>query len=219
MKPQTSRDTCAIAAWESQRNTTTIQDWYVHLKLHLILGLKPGQNPDWDSNPVSQNSNPVKTLIGTWTHVTRTETQPILIGTWTHSLLIKITHLVSGHTEAQVLCVSAQKEFSERQSDRQEVDLLIKDACGRCKWAVEGALPWGLSGLQFYNQSREGRKDHLLWVYFRLTSLAPLSYQAGEYLTLRGQTKLCYCSVSKFCLNLHNPMDCSVPDFPVPHWN
>ena len=27
-------------------------------------------------------------------------------------------------TEVQVLCVSAQKEFSERQSDRQEIDLL-----------------------------------------------------------------------------------------------
>ena len=31
---------------------------------------------------------------------------------------------VSGLTEVQVLHVSGQKEFSERQSDRQEVDLL-----------------------------------------------------------------------------------------------
>ena len=38
--------------------------------------------------------------------------------------LIKITHLVSGLAEVQVLSVSAQKEFSERQSDRQEIDLL-----------------------------------------------------------------------------------------------
>ena len=146
MKPQTSRDTCAIAAWESQRNTTTIQDWYVHLKLHLILGLKPGQNPDWDSNPVSQNSNPVKTLIGTWTHVTRTETQPILIGTWTHSLLIKITHLVSGHTEAQVLCVSEQKEFSKRQRDRKEMDLFTEKHNPHSEWGlfqkVRGSKTW-----------------------------------------------------------------------------
>ena len=38
--------------------------------------------------------------------------------------LIRITHMVSGLTEAQVLCVSAEKEFRERQSDRQEIDLL-----------------------------------------------------------------------------------------------
>ena len=35
-----------------------------------------------------------------------------------HCLLIKITHGVSGLTEVQVLYVSVQKEFSERQSDR-----------------------------------------------------------------------------------------------------
>ena len=32
--------------------------------------------------------------------------------------------MVSGLNEAQVLDVSSQKEFSERQSDRQEVDFL-----------------------------------------------------------------------------------------------
>ena len=36
----------------------------------------------------------------------------------THGLLTEITHLVSGLNEAQVLDVSSQKEFSERQSDR-----------------------------------------------------------------------------------------------------
>ena len=35
----------------------------------------------------------------------------------THTLLIGITHLVSGLNEAQVLDVSSQKEFRERQSD------------------------------------------------------------------------------------------------------
>ena len=34
------------------------------------------------------------------------------------TLLIGITHLVSGFNEAQILDVSSQKEFSERQSDR-----------------------------------------------------------------------------------------------------
>ena len=38
---------------------------------------------------------------------------------------------MSGFTEAHVLCVSVQKESSKRQSDRQEVDLLIQDACER----------------------------------------------------------------------------------------
>ena len=35
----------------------------------------------------------------------------------THGLLIEIRHLVSGLNETQVLNVSLQKEFSERQSD------------------------------------------------------------------------------------------------------
>ena len=59
------------------------------------LGLEPSQNPDWDLNPHGQDSNPAKT----------------------HSLLTEITHLVSGFNEAQILDVSSQKEFSERQSD------------------------------------------------------------------------------------------------------
>ena len=43
-----------------------------------------------------------------------------------HGLTIMVTHLVSGVNEAYVLDVSSQKEFSERQSDRQEFDLLIE---------------------------------------------------------------------------------------------
>lgn len=39
-------------------------------------------------------------------------------------VFIRVTHLVSGPTEAQVLCVSLQKEFSERQSNREEINLL-----------------------------------------------------------------------------------------------
>ena len=35
-----------------------------------------------------------------------------------HSLLTEFTHLVSGLNKAQVLEVSSQKEFTERQSDR-----------------------------------------------------------------------------------------------------
>ena len=37
---------------------------------------------------------------------------------------IRITHPVSELTEIQALGASVQKEFSERQSDRQEIDLL-----------------------------------------------------------------------------------------------
>ena len=40
------------------------------------------------------------------------------VGTWTHSLLTEITYLAPELNEAQVLDVSLQKEFSERQSDR-----------------------------------------------------------------------------------------------------
>ena len=39
-------------------------------------------------------------------------------GTWIPDLLAEIAHLVSELNEAQVLYVSAQKEFSKRQSDR-----------------------------------------------------------------------------------------------------
>ena len=69
--------------------------------MHLRLGLGP---LGWDSNPV------------------RSQT-----GTWTHSLLIEVTYLVSGLSEAQVLDaffffvvldVFLQNEFCERQSDR-----------------------------------------------------------------------------------------------------
>ena len=35
-----------------------------------------------------------------------------------HGLLTEITHVVSGLNKAQVLDVSSQKEFIERQSDR-----------------------------------------------------------------------------------------------------
>ena len=55
---------------------------------------------------------------------------------------------MSGLTEAQVLRVSAQKEFSERQSDKQEVDLFIQDACEGYKGVGEGALPRELSRLR-----------------------------------------------------------------------
>ena len=56
------------------------------------MGFEPSQNSDWDLNPRA--------------------------GTRTHCLLVKITHLGSGRTKAQAVYVSAQKEFSERRSDR-----------------------------------------------------------------------------------------------------
>ena len=49
-------------------------------------------------------------------------------GTQIHIFPIETTQLVSGLNEAQVLYVLAQKEFSERQSDRLEVELLISFA-------------------------------------------------------------------------------------------
>ena len=52
-------------------------------------------------------------------------------------------------SEVQVLHGPTQKEFSERQSDWQEIDLR-SDACERCKQAGKEALPPGSGGLQFY---------------------------------------------------------------------
>ena len=63
---------------------------------------------------------------------------------------------MSGLTEVQVLQVSAQKEFSERQSDRQEIDLLRQGICQRCKLSGMEALPWGSGGLQFYHPGKWG---------------------------------------------------------------
>ena len=76
--------------------------------------------------------NLARTQIGTWTQLNQT-------GTWNHMselkpsqnpdwdlnpmFSIRITHPVSGVTEVQVLHTSSQKEFIERQSDRQEIDL------------------------------------------------------------------------------------------------
>ena len=71
-------------------------------------------------------------------------------------------HPVSGLTEVQVLPASVQKEFSERPSERQEIDLLGWDACERCKRAGKKALPPGSGGLQFYYPSGVGvGKAHL----------------------------------------------------------
>ena len=50
------------------------------------------------------------------------ETKQLWLGLECTCLLVQIAPLESGLTEAQVPC--SQKEFSERQSDREEVDLL-----------------------------------------------------------------------------------------------
>lgn len=63
-----------------------------------------------------RNLNPTKTLCGI----------PI------HDLLIRITHLVSRATEAQVPCVPVQREFSKRQNDRQETVVVVQLLC--CIW-------------------------------------------------------------------------------------
>lgn len=62
---------------------------------------------------------------------------------------------MSGLTDAQVLCVSVQKEFRERGSDRQAVDLLIQASRERCKGRARG--------LHFYNPRtvEEGRRPRV----------------------------------------------------------
>ena len=53
---------------------------------------------------------------------------------------------MSGLTEVQVLCASAQKEFGERQSDRQEIDLLNRTLVRDASRQARGSAP-GLGGL------------------------------------------------------------------------
>ena len=72
---------------------------------------------------------------------------------------------MSGLTEVQVHLASAQKEFNERQSDRQEIDLLRLDACERCKQAGKEALPRGSGGLQFYHPRGVGVRKDLLFLF------------------------------------------------------
>ena len=69
--------------------------WLYTIEVSSVRVRKPCTS-DWDLNPRGGDSNWAKT----------------------HSLPTEITHLVSGLNEAQVLDVSSQKEFSERQSDR-----------------------------------------------------------------------------------------------------
>ena len=67
---------------------------------------------DWDLNPHARTRTQPKLRLGL--EPTRLGLEPAK----THGLPTEITHLVSGLNEAQVLDVSSQKEFSERQSDR-----------------------------------------------------------------------------------------------------
>ena len=48
---------------------------------------------------------------------------------------------MSGLTEVQVLGASVQKEFSERQSDKKEINILRLEACEKCKGAGKEDLP------------------------------------------------------------------------------
>ena len=61
---------------------------------------------DWDCNSLGWHLKPAKTLHGTPTYF------------FFFLIFIRIIHLVPGLTEAQILGVSSQKEFSERQNDK-----------------------------------------------------------------------------------------------------
>ena len=81
---------------------------------------------------------------------------------------------MSGLAEVQVLYASSQKEFNQRQSDRQEIDKLGKDASERRKWAGKQAsasrMPWApvLS-----SKGRGVGKAHLFLSGSRSSSLVP----------------------------------------------
>ena len=84
-------------------------------------------------------------LAGNWSHAAQ-------IGTWTHGLFIEITHLVSGLNEARVLDVSSQKELSERQSDREEVDLFRETHTPQtdCRPSQKARVAPGYGVVSFY---------------------------------------------------------------------
>ena len=69
--------------------------------------------------------------------------------------------------EVQALHVFEQKEFSERQSDRQEIDLLRQDTCGRLKQAGKKTLPARSDGLVFSPKGSGGEKtDSFFFLVF-----------------------------------------------------
>ena len=70
----------------------------------------------WSWNWNTSDLNPAQIQCGTWSHR--------FFWFVCFVFLTKITHLVSRLTEAPVLSVSVQNEFSERQNDRQEIDVL-----------------------------------------------------------------------------------------------
>ena len=95
-------DESEIASWNRPPQTETCTKSYHRLGPGTSYGsdgLEPSPNSDWNLSLQAR--------------------------TQTYSLLIKITHPVSGLTEDQILFVSAQEGIEQRQSDRQEVDLLI----------------------------------------------------------------------------------------------
>lgn len=63
--------------------------------------------------------------------------RPHLKWNWNPQLPTETAQHVSGLNNTQVLCVSMQKSFRERQSDRQEVDILMSFVKG---------VPWWPSG-------------------------------------------------------------------------
>ena len=105
--------------------------WYITIFLKIVV-MKPF-TLDADLNPCA----------GTWT---------LVAGTRTYVLLTEIVDLVLGPDEAQILDVSSQKEFSERQNDRLEVDLFREKQapqtdCGPSE-RVSGASKCGM--VSFY---------------------------------------------------------------------
>ena len=112
--------------------------------------------------------NLARTQTGTWTHVPGLEPGLNPDGDLNSRFSIRTSRPVSGLTEVQGLPISAQKEFSERQSDRQEIELLGQDACERCKQAGKEARPQGSSGLQFLSSKGSGgwkRPPPPFWEY------------------------------------------------------
>ena len=53
---------------------------------------------------------------------------------------------------------------------------------------------------------------------FLMSLLEKWNYICGSHLLLSDSTSCCCCLVTKSCPNLHDPMDCSTPGFPVLHY-
>lgn len=98
----------------------------------------------------------------------QSQAQPKLrLGLEPIGLLIRITHLVSGTLRLRFFVSQCRGNLMRDKVVSKDVVILIEDACERCKQraGLKRTLSPGLSGLQFDNPHKWGRRKRLLGLH------------------------------------------------------